>query len=115
MQYIFPIYLINQSCRSFITSQICPEYIAGWWARLGTETPDESREYLDEAASLVFEWIGPDIFNGNRVAFRSDGERLTEECELYVGRESSRFKLSLNDRWLLLAFRVTIFWGATAP
>lgn len=57
---------------------MCPEYMAGWWARLGIVTPVESREYLDEAASLV-ELIGPDTFNGNRVAFRSDGERLTEE------------------------------------
>ena len=93
---------------------MCPEYIAGWCAKLGIATPDESREYLDEVASF-FVWIGRDILSGKRVALGFDGDRRTEKCELYFGRESSRFRLKLNDRWLLLALRTSTFWGATAP
>lgn len=61
--------------------------------------------------------MGADIFNGNRGAFWFDGDRRTDECELYVGSESSRFRLRLNDRWLpLVVLRETAaLWGATAP
>lgn len=72
-------------------------------------SPDESREYLDDAASFKFVgFIGGDIFSGKRVMLRMEACLLTGECEgVYVGSESSRFIPSLNDRWELA--RVTTF------
>lgn len=60
-----------------------------------------SLEYFEEVS--LFASSGDEIFNGSRairVPLRIDIGLRTEEYELslYVGRESSRFTLSWNDR-----------------
>lgn len=55
------------------------EYMAGWWIRSGTAMPAESREYLDDAASLEG-LMGAEIFNGNR-AVRRRADRFMGDCE----------------------------------
>lgn len=81
--------------------------MAGWCARFGTVTPDGSLYFVGDASLL----IGLEIFNGNRVVLRIDGDLLA--WGLYVGSVSSRLVLSLNDRWLLLG--ETTLCPATAP
>lgn len=56
--------------------------------------------------------LGLEIFKGNRVVCRTDGDLFTD-WGLYIGSISSRFVLSLKDRWLLPL--ESTFWGATAP